>query len=205
MALGRLAVIARDRGDDAQAAHAFQEALVLCAGIDERWTIAQALAGLSEIASRHGQAETATTIIGAIDVLGRSVGATAFPIAAASWERAIAGTQAALSEDRFAHLRAAGQTLRLDEAVALAKTISLSHPANDAPDLPGDLAGPRTLTPREREVLRLLVVGQTDREIAECLFIGHRTVQDHVSHILGKLGVVNRTEATAVAIRAGLI
>jgi DNA-binding NarL/FixJ family response regulator len=54
-------------------------------------------------------------------------------------------------------------------------------------------------------VLHLLVAGQTDREIAERLFIGHRTVQDHVSHILGKLGAVNRTEATAVAIRDGLV
>jgi DNA-binding NarL/FixJ family response regulator len=62
-----------------------------------------------------------------------------------------------------------------------------------------------TLTRREREVLHLLVAGGTDRAIAERLFIGHRTVQDHVSHILGKLGVVNRTEAAAVAIRDGLL
>jgi DNA-binding CsgD family transcriptional regulator len=205
MALGQLAALARDRGDDGQATRAFQESLVLCAGIDERWSIAQALAGLCEIASRHGQAETAATIIGAIDALGRAVGATTFPSAADSWERALATTQVALGEERFTQLRSVGQTLRLEEAVALAGTISLANATNAPRDSPADLAGPRALTPREREVLQLLVVGQTDREIAEGLFIGHRTVQDHVSHILGKLGVVNRTEATAVAIRNGLI
>jgi predicted ATPase/DNA-binding NarL/FixJ family response regulator len=205
MALGRLAAIARDRGDDDQAARAFQQALVLCTGIDEHWTIAQALAGLSDIASRHCQAETAARIIGSIDALGRAVGATAFPTAAASWERAIAGTRAALGDDCFAQLRVAGQTLRLDEAVALASTVSLSNAANDPRCLQADPPSSGALTRREREVLHLLVAGQTDREIAEHLFIGHRTVQDHVSHILGKLGAVNRTEATAVAIRDGLV
>jgi non-specific serine/threonine protein kinase len=205
MALGRLAALARDRGDDDQAARAFQQALVLCTGIDEHWTIAQALAGLSDIASRHRQAETAARIIGAIDALGRAVGATAFPIAATSWERAVASTRAALGEDRFAQLRAAGQTVRLDEAVALARTVSLPDAASDPRCLQSDLRSSGALTRREREVLQLLIAGQTDREIAERLFIGHRTVQDHVSHILGKLGAANRTEATAVAIRDGLI
>jgi DNA-binding NarL/FixJ family response regulator len=89
--------------------------------------------------------------------------------------------------------------------VALARTVSLSNAANDPRWLQADLPSSGALTRREREVLHLLVAGQTDREIAERLFIGHRTVQDHVSHILGKLGAVNRTEATAVAIRDGLV
>ncbi len=45
------------------------------------------------------------------------------------------------------------------------------------------------------EVLRLLARRQTDKEIAEALFLGPRTVQSHVAHILNKLGVANRREA----------
>jgi DNA-binding NarL/FixJ family response regulator len=60
------------------------------------------------------------------------------------------------------------------------------------------------LTPREVDVLRLLIEGKSDREIAETLFIGGRTVQTHVANLLAKLEVANRTEAAALAVRQGL-
>jgi len=61
------------------------------------------------------------------------------------------------------------------------------------------------LTTREREVLGLVAVGKTNRQIAELLFITEGTAGAHVSNILGKLGVSGRTEAAAVAFRLGLI
>ena len=64
---------------------------------------------------------------------------------------------------------------------------------------------PAGLTHREVEVLRLLARRQTDKEIAEALFLGARTVQSHVAHILNKLGVANRREAAAAAERLGLL
>ena len=54
-------------------------------------------------------------------------------------------------------------------------------------------------------MLQLLVAGKSDREIAEALFIGTRTVETHVSNLIAKLGVHNRTEATALAVREGLV
>ena len=57
---------------------------------------------------------------------------------------------------------------------------------------------------REVEVLRLLVTGQTDREIAESLFISHATARSHVSSILRKLDVTSRTAAAAYAFQHGL-
>jgi ATP/maltotriose-dependent transcriptional regulator MalT len=63
---------------------------------------------------------------------------------------------------------------------------------------------PAGLTHREVEVLRLLAQRQTDKEIAEALFPGPRTVQSHVAHILNKLGVANRRDAAAAAERLGL-
>jgi DNA-binding NarL/FixJ family response regulator len=61
------------------------------------------------------------------------------------------------------------------------------------------------LTPREVEVLRLLVAGQSNPQIAESLFISPRTATTHVTNILAKLGVDSRTEAAAHAVRDGLI
>jgi DNA-binding NarL/FixJ family response regulator len=61
------------------------------------------------------------------------------------------------------------------------------------------------LTPRELDVLRLLIDGQSNPQIAEALFISPRTATTHVTNILAKLGVTNRTEAAARAIRDGLV
>jgi DNA-binding CsgD family transcriptional regulator len=61
------------------------------------------------------------------------------------------------------------------------------------------------LTRREREVLALLVVRYTDREIAESLFLSYRTVTTHVASIRRKLGAKSRREAVAVAARHGLV
>ena len=60
------------------------------------------------------------------------------------------------------------------------------------------------LTAREREVLRLIAEGRSNREIGAVLFISAKTASVHVSNILGKLGVASRTEAAAVALREGV-
>jgi DNA-binding CsgD family transcriptional regulator len=61
-----------------------------------------------------------------------------------------------------------------------------------------------SLTSREREVLRLIAAGRSNREIASVLFIAPKTASVHVSNILGKLGAASRTEAAAIAHREGL-
>ncbi|MEZ4569537.1 MAG: response regulator transcription factor [Thermomicrobiales bacterium] len=58
---------------------------------------------------------------------------------------------------------------------------------------------PGNLTRRELEVLKLIVNGKTDNEIAESLFISPRTVSTHVGNMLGKAGVSNRVELTTWA------
>lgn len=64
---------------------------------------------------------------------------------------------------------------------------------------------PETLTERETEVLRLLAKGQSNKEIAQTLTIGEKTVKTHVSNILAKLGVPSRTQAALYAVRIGLV
>ena len=61
------------------------------------------------------------------------------------------------------------------------------------------------LTAREVEILRLLVVGQTNSAIAEALFLSVRAVENHIARICAKLGVRTRTAAATAAIAAGLV
>jgi two-component system, NarL family, nitrate/nitrite response regulator NarL len=61
------------------------------------------------------------------------------------------------------------------------------------------------LTAREKDVLELLALGLSNREIADRLGISFHTVKFHVNSILGKLGAASRTEVVAIAARAGLL
>ena len=64
---------------------------------------------------------------------------------------------------------------------------------------------PEALTEREIDVLRLLAQGQANKQIANSLHIGEKTVKTHVSNILAKLSVPSRTQAALYAVRIGLV
>ena len=64
---------------------------------------------------------------------------------------------------------------------------------------------PEKLTERETDVLRLLALGRSNKEIALELSIGEKTVKTHVSSVLAKLGVPSRTQAALYAVRIGLV
>lgn len=64
---------------------------------------------------------------------------------------------------------------------------------------------PEVLTERETDVLMLIARGLSNKEIARDLSIGEKTVKTHVSNILGKLGVLSRTQAALQAVRMGLV
>ncbi|MFI7013960.1 response regulator transcription factor [Streptomyces sp. NPDC050164] len=64
---------------------------------------------------------------------------------------------------------------------------------------------PYGLSPRELEVLTLAATGQTNQAIAQALFLSPRTVHSHVEHLLRKTGCASRAQATALAVRDGLL
>ena len=113
--------------------------------------------------------------------------------------------------DASSHARAlgAGPLLAWIEALARRSRVDIPSPSvgprpDDAEPTPPP-SDDHGLTSREREVLALLVEGNTNRRIAEQLFISESTAGVHVPNILGKLGVASRTEAATVAARLGLV
>ncbi|MFE0178279.1 AAA family ATPase [Streptomyces sp. NPDC059002] len=91
-----------------------------------------------------------------------------------------------------------------DDVLALARRAGIAVPKEPAAEQAPDPAAELGLTRREREVLRLLTAGHSNRRIAEELFISAKTVSVHVSNILAKLEVGSRGEAAALAHRLRL-
>jgi DNA-binding NarL/FixJ family response regulator len=95
---------------------------------------------------------------------------------------------------------AAGETLIQPALTARAQQkLGEAAAGRDAP------AEEQPITPREREVLRLLAAGYSNREIARALFVAEGTVKNHVSSILTKMAVRDRTRAVLKAIETGVI
>jgi DNA-binding CsgD family transcriptional regulator len=129
-----------------------------------------------------------------------------YEIARTRWRLAEALAEAGRRDDANEQWRQAAQIADRLGAKPLRRALAdLARRARigTAPDLP-DGAVLASLTSREREVLRLIAAGRSNREIASVLFIAPKTASVHVSNILGKLGAASRTEAAAIAHREGL-
>ena len=110
----------------------------------------------------------------------------------------------ALQSGAMAYLVKSVQREELVQAIRKAASGQRHIPPEVAARL-ADRVGRTQLSGRELDVLRLLVGGKRNRAIAEALDITEGTVKLHVSSILGKLGVVDRTEAVTVAIQRGIV
>ena len=132
-----------------------------------------------------------------------------YPLAQALLD--LAEAQAA---DRGAAAETLGEAARIATALSavpllaaadtLARRLGVRPTGPDRPAAP-PAAGTEILTPREREVLRLVAEGQSNSRIAARLYISPKTASVHVSRIIAKLEVTNRVEAAAVAHRLGLL
>jgi non-specific serine/threonine protein kinase len=205
LTLNYLGFIACDRGDQAAAAARFAAGLPLWRQLGTREMQADWLAGVAALAAIHGTPKRAARLFGAATGLRDSLGHAFTLPERIVFDRAAAAARAALGDNEFAAAWSAGQTQPLDQSLDEASEfLSLITPPAP-PSEPRGAAYNAELTRRERDVLRLLVAGRSDKEIAEALFVGTRTVQSHAENIYAKLGVRNRHEATAVAVRRGLV
>ena len=133
-----------------------------------------------------------------------SPGINLSPTSQADYDRALATARHGLDEATFTSAREAGRAMRPDAILAEVNRESTVGAGTGEGQRTAPPAVRFGLTPREREVLRLVAQGRTNREIAATLFVSHRTATTHVANILGKLDVSSRTEATAWAVREGL-
>ena len=198
------------RGEAGQALPLLHEALEYDRETGNRWYLAEALEAVAAAAARLGDAERAAWLWGAAGALRDVLGAPAPPPDRAWVDAEAAAARNRLGEAGFAAAVEMGRTLTLEEAVAEAAVVGSTSRtevsgAREATefDVPSGIehAG---LTSREFEVLRLVVEGRSNAEIAEVLFISPRTASTHVGRILQKLGVPSRAAATGYALRHGL-
>jgi predicted ATPase/DNA-binding CsgD family transcriptional regulator len=192
---------ALEQGDHRRAAILLAEAMALARDGNDPGTIACCVKSLGAVAAIAGNAEQGTRLFGAAEAMRERFGYAEQPTAELlRLEQAVAPARDHMSADAFAAAWSAGREMPLDEAIAealeVARKVTLEQPP--APE------APTGLTQRELEVLRLLVEGLSDKEIAEALGMSRRTASKHVETILGKLDVPSRTAAATYANRHGL-
>jgi DNA-binding CsgD family transcriptional regulator len=195
-----LGMFAGSHGKWADAAQHYAESLRgLVEAKDASW-LAKPLIGLAAAAAVCNLPEIAARFLGAADSVIDRIGATMTPFDIPAHDLAARTARAALGETGYLAAVSSGRNVDPINLMADVETILLSSGSSDA-----GLAATRAardvtdLTTREGEVLRLLARDLSDREIADTLFISHRTVNAHVASILAKLGVGSRREAASIA------
>jgi DNA-binding NarL/FixJ family response regulator len=96
------------------------------------------------------------------------------------------------------------KTGKADELLSTLGTVAEGRPSYDGRH-PARPPGRGSLSPREREALRLVAAGSTNKDVAEALGIGEETVKTMLARIFGKLGVRRRAEAVSEAHKRGLL
>jgi DNA-binding CsgD family transcriptional regulator len=202
LVLNNLGHMAEHLGDLRHGAACFGEGLGLSEEYHDRLGIAYCLAGMAGIARQLGRPELAARLLGAVDAMIETSGVVFEPVELAEAERHRAATRRQLGDAAFDAAWTAGRRLSGDEAMADAARFASEVASLPAPGQ--SAVADSILSQRERDVIRLLVDGRSDREIADELFISTRTASNHVRNILNKLGVDNRTAAATYAVRQEL-
>jgi non-specific serine/threonine protein kinase len=181
-----LGMIAADTASDPSAATShYRRAVELLRPFSDTTLLPVALLGQASIVARRDH-ERALRVVAAATAIRARAGGEFQPIFRARVDRIEEDAATALG-DRFDEVSAAGARLGVDEAVALAFGTAKAR----------GVAAPAGLSDRELEVARLVADGLANKAIAAQLHLSTRTVESHVRHALGKLGLENRTQLAA--------
>jgi DNA-binding CsgD family transcriptional regulator len=150
----------------------------------------ECLAGLAEHVGSHREA---ARLFGAAEAIRQYIGAVRFKVWDARYEASVAALRDAMGEKDFESAWAEGAALSTEEAIAYAQRGrgERKRPAS----------GWASLTPAERDVVRLVSEGLGNNDIATRLFVSSRTVQTHLTHVYTKLGLTSRVQLVQEAAR----
>jgi DNA-binding CsgD family transcriptional regulator len=121
------------------------------------------------------------------------MGTVRFKVHQAGYESSAAALRDAMEDKEFEAARAEGAALSLEEAIAYAQR---GRGERKRPS-----SGWESLTPAERDVIRLVCDGLANKEIATRLFVSPKTVQAHLTHVYTKLGLSSRVQLAQEAAR----
>lgn len=155
--------------------------------------LADVLEILATIAATTGDREAACRIWASANTVRESTGLVRLPFFDAGHESAVADAREALGREAFSSAWAQGAALTREDAIAYAQR-GLGKRRRSS-------SGWNALTPTEKQVAMLVSAGLTNRDVATRLFISARTVQTHLTHVYGKLGVSSRVQLATEASR----
>jgi predicted ATPase/DNA-binding CsgD family transcriptional regulator len=220
LALATLGAIALARAEPLKGREYLRASVQLCRSLGDPSAVVQVLERFVELAAALGLLEGALILGGAAEALRERGGSPRSPRGQVKLNEALGPARRALPGEAGDAAWRTGRALSLDDAVAQALAITEAVPAPAAaparPTSPTAEAAASAsttpppgavsvLTPREREVARLIGQGLTNRQIAEALVITEGTAANHVVHILNKLGYSSRAQVAAWAATSGLL
>lgn len=186
-----------------KAADLLHQALSLQQQVGDKVFMIYSLIGLAGVASAQKQAARSARLLGAAEALGEAIGSSLMRGYRHLYERIVSQARDQLSPTTFAAEWAAGRALTVEEVVELAQQHDPAVVSAALTASASELVEP--LSEREIEVLKLIAAGASNQEIADALVVALNTVKRHVSNIMTKLGVANRTQAVARARALGLL
>jgi len=186
--------VAIAQGDLAHAERDGHETLVCATDVEAYHYVPDALEVLGEVATATGSHREAARFFGAAAAIRQRQGGTVrLAIYQPAYEASFAEARNALGEDDFNAVLAEGAALSLEEAIAYAQR---GRGERKRPS-----TGWASLTPTELDVVRLVSEGLGNKDIATRLFMSHRTVQTHLTHVYSKLGITSRVQLAQEAAR----
>jgi non-specific serine/threonine protein kinase len=197
-ALGHLAL---QLGDTHRARRHFRENLALAQASGDTSELAWSLEGLTG-ALLNSEPDRAVRLAAAAATLRHTLGARPFPWERELLDRWLAAAAVSIGDKAYAAAWTDGRAMPPDQIFGLAGAVDDER--NGQQSLTAKKPQIDELSPREREVVRLVARGRTNRQIAEQLVIAPRTADTHVGNILTKLGLHTRAELAVWAVEHGL-